>query len=219
MDTLSCIKYIVTSSDVEHAVDGYRNFVIAIDKKLIFEKYNIAFELTDSPSGGKWVLEPSDESMTSFLAFMLNDPITLKNVFGSSISRQKKYRVTKSMISNLSIPACDGALLPYYSIIEQLFQSFYLKQEKNESDLLALDIFSSIRLALSFELHQFNLLKKFNITILSNWIEFIDKMGTDISKFPEILLSPDNALMNNVRRFQLLIGSIQQTINDELEIK
>lgn len=219
MEFISCLKYSVTSSNVSRGGDNDNSINIVIAKSVALENYNIAFEISNAPYDGKWVIEPQKREQIGYMAFMLNDPIMLKRIFGENKFRDKKYRVTKSMISSLPIPAIDDSISVYYSLIELIFQEIYFKQDKDDIGLLKLDIIASIRLALSFELHQFKILRQFNILIYENWKTLVDKFGNNFNMIFEELLKPDNALINNVRRFQILLGSLEKTINDGLEIK
>lgn len=219
MDTIPYIKYSVISSDSAKKISSSSSQMITIDKNLAFGNFNIAFSLLDKQLSGKWVLELDNPEILGYFAFMLNDPMTLKRVFGSNIARGKKYRVSKSMISSLKIPMGDLSLIKYYSLIENYFQQIYYNEEKNDISLLKLDIFSSIRLALSFELHQYNIMQDFKICILTNWKNLVDQIGNDLNAIFENLLLPDNLLLNNVRRFQLILSSFQQAIQNGLETK
>lgn len=213
------VKYSVISSDVTKSFSSNSSRVIAIDKTFVFGNFNIAFSLSDNISSGKWILQIDDPNILEYSTFMLNDPMMLKKIFGPNISRGKKYRVTKSMISSLVIPIGDASLIQYYSLIEKYFQQIYYDKEQNDTTLLKLDIFSSIRLALSFELHQFKILQKFQISIFENWKNLVDQIGDNINALFEELLLPENLLINNVRRFQLLLNSFQQIIQNGLEAK
>lgn len=213
------VKYSVISSDVTKGFSSNSSKVIAIDKTFVFGNFNIAFSLSDDISSGKWILQIDNPNILEYATFMLNDPMMLKKIFGPNISRGKKYRVTKSMISSLVIPIGDTSLIQYYSLIEKYFQQIYYNKEQNDTILLKLDIFSSIRLALSFELHQFKILQKFQISIFENWKNLVDQVGDNINALFEELLHPENLLINNVRRFQLLLNSFQQIIQNGLEAK
>ncbi len=219
MDTLPYIKYSVTSSDSAKINSSPSSSMITIDKNLALGNFNIAFSLLDKQLSGKWVLELDNPEILGYFAFMLNDPMTLKRILGSNITRGKKYRVSKSMISSLKIPMGDMSLIKYYSLIENYFQQIYYNEEKDDISLLKLDIFSSIRLALSFELHQYNIMQDFKICILTNWKNLVDQIGYDLNALFDNIMLPDNLLLNNVKRFQLLLSSFQQVIQNGLEAK
>lgn len=216
MEINSYIKYTVSSSDSIKYANENGSLIIVIPKIVVFENYNIAFKISSEILEDTWVLHPVSPNDIGYMTFMLNDPIILKSIFGVPISRGKKYKVLKSKISSLPIPKSDDSLVSYYSLLEMLFQEVYNNHEKSDMRLLMLDIFSSIRLALSFELHQYNIMKEANISIFENWKKTIDNIGKDLNKIFEELLSPDNELLNNVRRFQLLLGKIQKSIQDEM---
>lgn len=219
MEYDSYIKYIVSSSDATNYVHGNNELIIAINKSVVFGKYNLAFRITYENLPGTWLLHAENDKEVGYLAFMLNDPIMLSKIFGSSISRGKKYRVLKSKISSLPIPKCDDSLAHYYAILEMLFQEVYNNHENNDIKLLMLDIFASIRLSLSFELHSYSLMKESNISIFDNWKKTIDNVGENLNNVFEELLSQDNELLNNVRRFQLLLGTMQKNFQDGLAAK
>jgi len=210
------IKYSVKSSDGINGMDNHPLPLLSIDKNLVFGNFNIAFSLFDNQLSGKWLLQLDSTETLGYFAFMLNDPMTLKRIFGLNIARGKKFRVTKSMISSLHIPMGDLSLIRYYSLIEEYFQQMYYVDDKDDISLLKLDIFSSIRLALSFELHQYKLLQNLKIYIFSNWKDLVDEVGNDINALFENLLTPDNVLLNNVRRFQLLLNSFRKASQDGL---
>lgn len=207
MDNKTYVNFSVVSSD-KYIPEGNR-IVLAIDKSMSFDKYNIAFEFTSKPKDDQWVLVFPEE-IAGYMAFILNDPIYIKQVFGSQIERNKKYRVSKSKLASLKIPLVDISISVYYSLIEAIFQNLYLENNRDDNQELMLNIFYAIRLALSFELHQHQISKEFKIDIFSNWKQIVDSIGTDMTVLFDDIMKPDNGLLNNVRRFQLLLGSLQK---------
>lgn len=217
MDSIPYLKYSVTSTNKSRSANSDNSANVVIGKSIAFGDYNIAFEISNSPCDDKWIISLKNTTLIGYLAFMLNDPLMLKRIFGQSIFRNKKYKVTKAMISSLLIPSVDDSIAAYYSLIELYFQDSYFKESKNDIDLLQLDIFASIRLALSFELHQAHILKQFNISIFENWKNLVDENGRDFNEMFNALLQPDNTLINSVRRFQILLGTLERNIKDGLE--
>lgn len=217
MDSIPYLKYSVTSTNKSRSANSDKSANVVIGKSIAFGDYNIAFEISNSPCDDKWIISLENTTLIGYLAFMLNDPLMLKRIFGQSIFRNKKYKVTKAMISSLLIPLVDDSIAAYYSLIELYFQNSYFKESKDDIDLLQLDIFASIRLALSFELHQGHILKQFNISIFENWKNLVDETGRDFNEMFNALLQPDNALINSVRRFQILLGTLERNIKDGLE--
>lgn len=210
MEIESYIKYTVSSCDSIKDITRNNELMIAISKTIIFENYNVAFRITSEILEDTWILHTENQNNIGYLTFMLNDPIVLNRIFGRSISRGKKYKVLKSKISSLLIPIGDDSFVRYCSLLEILFQKIYNSHENTDIRLLMLDIFASIRLAISFEFHHYGILKEANISIFENWKKTIDNIGENINKIFEELISPDNELLNNVRRFQLLLGTIQK---------
>jgi len=216
----SYIKLDVISSD-KYKMDKGQIF-LSIDKTLSFGKYNIAYKFPGSFGDGQWVLKLSEDTdLTGYVAFLLNDPLYLKQIIEEDIKQGKKYKITKSKIAKILVPKIDRSISVYYSCIELIFQSLYWAKDKSDTEELMLDVFNTLRLALSFELHNFQIAQELNLRIFENWKYTVDSIGTDMLMIFNELMKSDNILWNNVRRFQLLIGALNSLNhqNNGLEIK
>lgn len=214
-EKIDFIRLKIFSSDKSDNNKTSGGLLVSINKQLCLGDYNIAFLIKDEPEDNQWIID-SDGHDAGYITFMLNDPLTLKRLFGKELAKGKRLKVTKTMLSSIRIPAEVDHISSYYSIMELLFQKLFLMPEQSELGKLNLDILSSIRLALSFELHQYKLMHKLEVSIFDYWKALVDRHKMEISKIFDDLMSPDNELMNNVRRFQLFLSLMRKELEDGL---